>query len=172
MPLDSWISGFLAFWTSVFLVTWLCWFYLALAGSAFSAFLFAKIDIVHSFRIDITVIVAVYLDKRELFTQRLLLLLPVYPLCRINPIAICLQCQCSRNLARVLLFILLHHALSTDIAEMQGKSDAHYWAIRAQRIGSQKTSLNSFHKNFSSIKSTPYNLKNLFLNLYSLCFPL
>ena len=67
MSLDSRITGFVAFWIS------------GSAGSAITGFRLAQNDISYSNLLDITVIFAVFLQKRLFFTHKFLPLLTVYP---------------------------------------------------------------------------------------------
>ena len=60
-----WVPGFLEFWLSGFLVPWFFRFCLALTGSAFLASPLAQNAISYSFGIDMTVIVAVFLEKND-----------------------------------------------------------------------------------------------------------
>ena len=173
---DFWLSGFLAFWLSEFLVPRLCWFCLALVGSALSGFLFAQNDKSFSIGIDITVIIAVYLEKLWFFTRKTLPLLLMYAPrvekirphsgCTVTAHLIPLNFSWSHCCTFIYLFVYFF-IIYLFIAPMQAESDAPFCDTCTLENGSYNY-FGLFSQKLFILYSPFYILKTLLLKLWSL----
>ena len=143
-----WISDFL--WISGFLVPWLCWFCFALILSAFSGSLLSQSDILWFFGIHITVII--WKDDNVSPPKNCHCSVCIYRLqagSNVNAHALWFDYSCSHY------FTMRQPFICSDANKIR---HALLW-IQTTENGLHKIKLDSFYKNVSDLRSTPYNHK-------------